>query len=91
MWEKFYIFSCGSGNAGVKVEKHEKEIDVLKAENRELAAIVHEILPNFAAFRSSANQTGGKYLCLLKIDYLNFNAVCRWEKMIKKLNLTDKI
>ena len=44
MWEKFYNALTTLITIGVKVERHEKEIDVLKAENRELAAILHEVL-----------------------------------------------
>lgn len=44
MWEKIYNALSTLITIGVKVERHEKEIDTLKAENRELAAIIHEIL-----------------------------------------------
>ncbi len=44
MWEKLYNALSTLITLGVKVEKHEKEIDILKAENRELTAIIHEIL-----------------------------------------------
>ncbi len=53
MWEKLYNALAALVTLGVKVEKHEKEIDILKAENRELAAIVHEIL---AELRSVSQQ-----------------------------------
>ncbi len=44
MWEKIYNALATLVKIGVKVEKHEKEIDALKKENRELAAIIYEIL-----------------------------------------------
>ncbi len=44
MWEKLYNALATLVTIGVKVEKHEKEIDVLKTETRELAAILHEVL-----------------------------------------------
>lgn len=44
MWEKLYNALSALITIGVKVERQEKEIDTLKAENRELAAIIHEIL-----------------------------------------------
>ena len=44
MWEKLYNALTTLITIGVKVERHEKEIDVLKAENRELAALLHEVL-----------------------------------------------
>jgi hypothetical protein len=57
MWEKIYNALSALVTIGVKVEKHEKEIDVLKAETRELAAILHEVL---AELRSSAKPTAAK-------------------------------
>ena len=44
MWEKFYNSLLTLITLGVKVEKLEKDVDVLKAENRELAGILHEVL-----------------------------------------------
>jgi hypothetical protein len=44
MREKIYSAPATLVTIGVKVEKHEKEIDALKKENRELAALIHEIL-----------------------------------------------
>lgn len=53
MWEKLYSALTTLITIGVKVEKHEKEIDILKAENRELAGILREVL---AELRNSSQQ-----------------------------------
>ncbi len=53
MWEKLYNALLTLITIGVKVEKHEKEIDVLKAENRELAGMLREVL---AELRNTSQQ-----------------------------------
>jgi hypothetical protein len=44
MWEKFYNGLMTLITLGVKLETHEKEIETLKRENRELAGMLHEVL-----------------------------------------------
>jgi anaerobic ribonucleoside-triphosphate reductase len=44
MWEKLYNALSALIAISVKVDKQEKEIESLKAETRELAGILHEVL-----------------------------------------------
>lgn len=44
MWEKIYNALSTLVTIGVKVEKHEKEIDLLRAEMRQVSAMLHEVL-----------------------------------------------
>ena len=43
MWEKIYNALSTLVTIGVKVEKHEKEIDLLRAEMRQVSAMLHEV------------------------------------------------
>jgi len=44
MWEKIYNALSTLVTIGVKVEKHEKEIDLLRTEMRQVSAMLHEVL-----------------------------------------------
>ncbi len=44
MWEKIYNALATLVTIGVKVEKHEKEIDLLRTEMRQVSAMLHEVL-----------------------------------------------
>ena len=44
MWEKLYNALSTLVTIGVKVEKHEKEIDLLRTEMRQVSAMLHEVL-----------------------------------------------
>lgn len=44
MWEKLLNALTTLVTLGVKVERLEKDVEVLKTENRELTAMIHEIL-----------------------------------------------
>ncbi len=57
MWEKIYNALSTLVTIGVKVEKHEKEIDFLRTEMRQVSAMLHEVL---AASNNNANPTVAK-------------------------------
>ncbi len=44
MWEKIYNALSTLVTISVKVEKHEKEIDLLRTEMRQVSAMLHEVL-----------------------------------------------
>ncbi len=44
MWEKIYNALSTLITIGVEVEKHEKEIDLLRTEMRQVSAMLHEVL-----------------------------------------------
>lgn len=84
MWEKLYNALSTLVTIGVKVERHEKEIETLKAENRQLAAILHEVLAelrNVSQHRESDRRT---------IELFIENQLLKFEKKLPAVKENDK-